>query len=143
MTLTLDQMLHKANYVAARVHAKQLRKDGTPYYAHPVAVAIMCDTKEEKIVALLHDTIEDTDLTFDDLREIGFTEEIIRAVDSVTKRPYETYGEFILRSKENEIGRVVKIADIKHNTQDQSALDPDEADFLTTRYTKALKVLNA
>lgn len=139
--LTTDQMLRLAATVAARVHAKQLRKDGTPYIAHPVRVAIRCETKEQKIVALLHDTVEDTDLTFDDLRALSFTEEIIAAVDSVTKRPYESYMEFVQRSKENEIGRVVKIADIDDNLEDQTALEADEAKFLTERYTKALKVL--
>jgi len=141
MRLTEGQMLLKAATVASRVHAKQQRKDGTPYIAHAIRVAIRCNTKPQKIVALLHDTVEDTDLTFDDLREIGFTEDIIEAVDSVTRRPYESYVEFIHRAKLNELGRVVKLADIDDNLEDQTALDPDEASFLKKRYLKAMEVL--
>jgi (p)ppGpp synthase/HD superfamily hydrolase len=142
MTLTLDQQFKKAATVAARVHAKQLRKDGTPYIAHVMRVTIGCEGQVEKVVALLHDTVEDTDLTLDDLREIGFSEEVISGVDSMTRRPYESYAEFILRVKLNPVATKVKLADIEDNLDDQTALDPDEAEFLSTRYTKALKVLN-
>lgn len=143
MKLTTDQMLLLAPTVAARAHKGQLRKDGTPYFAHPVKVAIRCKTAEQKIVAILHDVVEDTEVSFGQLRELGFSNKILSALDSVTKRPGETYADFVLRSKANAIGRVVKIADIEDNLSDQSALDPDEAKFLTTRYTKALEVLNA
>lgn len=130
-------MLLQAATVAARAHSRMVRKDGTPYIAHPIRVAIRCATVEEKIVALLHDVVEDTDMTLNDLRELGFSEEIIAAVDSVTKRPGEKYVDFILRAKLNKIGRKVKLADIADNLEDQSALDPDEAEFLKNRYEKA------
>lgn len=141
-TLTIDQQLLLSARVATRAHKGQVRKDGTDYIAHPVRVAIRCESKEEKIVALLHDTVEDTDMTFDQLRELGFSEEIVSAVESVTKRPGEVYADFVLRSKANTIGRKVKIADISDNIEDQSALDPEEAEFLKKRYTKAMEVLN-
>lgn len=137
-----DQLL-LATTVAARAHAGQKRKDGTPYIAHPVKVAIRLETKVQKTVALLHDVVEDTDVTFAQLRELGFDEEVIAAVDSVTKRPGEKYADFILRAKQNPIGREVKLADIEDNLHDQSALDPDEASFLRERYNKAKDVLNA
>lgn len=140
--LTVDQMLLLSARVAARAHAKAVRKDGTPYIANPIRVAIRCESKLQKIVALLHDVVEDTDVTFDDLRELGFTEEVITAVDSVTKRPGETYADFVLRSKANPVGRIVKLADIDDNLEDQSALDPEEAAFLSKRYIKAQEVLN-
>lgn len=143
MRLTEEQMFLKAATVASRVHAKQLRKDGTPYIAHAIRVAIRVNTKHEKIVALLHDTVEDTDLTLDDLREIGFTEEIIESVDAMTRRPYESYAEFINRCKLDPIARVVKLADIDDNMEDQTALDPDEAGFLAKRYTKARATLES
>lgn len=141
MKLSTDQMLLKAATVAARVHAKQLRKDGTPYIAHAIRVAIRCQSKDEKTVALLHDTVEDTDLTLDDLREIGFAEDIIEAVDALSRRPYESYVEFIERCKLNKLARAVKVADIEDNLEDQSALDQEEAAFLKKRYTNALKKL--
>lgn len=142
MKLTVDQMLLKAATVATRAHKGQVRKDGTDYIAHPIRVAIRCESKLEKIVALLHDVVEDTDVTFEELRELGFSQDVLDAVESVTKRVGEKYADFILRSKANTIGRKVKIADIADNLEDQSALDPDEAKFLTARYTKALKVLD-
>lgn len=141
-TLTIEQQLLLAARVATRAHKGQVRKDGTDYIAHPIRVAIRCSTKAEKTVALLHDTVEDTDLTFDELRELGFSEEIVAAVESVTKRPGEKYSDFILRANANKVGRKVKLADIEDNLEDQSALDPDEAKFLRERYIKAQEVLN-
>lgn len=143
MKLTLDQMIEKAAVVATRAHAGQLRKDGTPYIAHPVCVAIKVEGKLAGTVALLHDVVEDTELTLDDLREMGFWENVIQAVDALTKRKGEKYADFILRCKMDPIARAVKIADIEHNLSDQSALEPDDAEFLTKRYTKALAVLDA
>jgi len=142
MKLSIDQQLLLAATVATRAHAGQKRKDGTDYIAHPVRVAIRCESKREKIVALLHDVVEDTSVGFKELRELGFDNSTLDAVDSVTKRPGEKYADFVLRAKANKIGRLVKVADIADNMEDQSALDPDEAEFLTKRYTKALEVLN-
>jgi (p)ppGpp synthase/HD superfamily hydrolase len=142
MRLSIDEQLLLAATVATRAHAGQKRKDGTDYISHPIRVAIRCETKRQKIVALLHDVPEDTRVGFKELRELGFDNETLDAVDSVTKRPGEKYADFILRSKANEVGRPVKLADIADNMEDQSALDPDEAKFLTKRYTKALEVLN-
>lgn len=142
MTKTRDQQLLLAAQVAARAHQNQKRKDGTPYIAHPIRVAIRCETEEEKIVALLHDVPEDTTVGFKELRELGFDNEILDAIDSVTKRPGEKYSDRVLRAKANAIGRKVKLADLADNLEDQSALDPDEAEFLRVRYTKAQEVLN-
>jgi len=136
-------MLLRAATLATKAHDGHKRKDGSPYIAHPIRVAIRCEEKLEKVVALLHDVVEDTPVTLDDLRDDGFTNEVLDAIDSVTKRHGEKYADFILRSKANKIGRVVKLADIEDNLNDQSALDPEEAEFLKNRYEKAQKVLNA
>jgi (p)ppGpp synthase/HD superfamily hydrolase len=104
-------------------------------------VAIRLDSPFEKIVALLHDVVEDTDVTLDELRELGFEPMIVEAVDRVTKRPGERYADFIDRAAGHELSRAVKVADIEDNLEDQSALDPDEAAFLRERYTKALERL--
>jgi len=142
--LSIDEMLLKAAQVAARAHQGQKRKDGTPYIAHPVRVAIRCGAKIYKVVALLHDVIEDTDVTVEELRELGFTEEVILAVDAVTKRPGEQYADFIKRIKAaGELAIAVKLADIEDNLEDQSALDEDEAKFLKNRYTKAREILES
>jgi (p)ppGpp synthase/HD superfamily hydrolase len=141
MKLSTQEMLDRAATISARVHQGQLRKDGTPYIAHPIRVAMRVKTDEERIVALLHDAVEDTPLTIEDLRGDGFSERVLSGIDSVTKRPGEKYTDFIQRAKVNEIGRVVKVADIQDNLADQSALDPDEAAFLKKRYTNALDEL--
>ncbi len=141
--MTTEQMLLKAVGVATRAHKGQVRKDGTDYISHPVRVAVRCETKLQKVVALLHDVVEDTDVTYDDLIEIGFTREVVNAVESVTKRPGEKYADFILRASVNELGRAVKLADIEDNLADQSALEPDEAVFLRARYEKAQEVLRS
>jgi (p)ppGpp synthase/HD superfamily hydrolase len=154
--LTPPQQLLLAAQVCARAHKNQKRADGTPYAAHPVRVAFRIamsdytttnlplspnDKIRAQIVALLHDVVEDTPVGFNELRELGFEQTVVEAVDSVTKRPGEKYSDFTLRAKQNAIGRVVKLADIADNTEDQSALDPEEAEYLTVKYEKARKVL--
>lgn len=141
MTLPREQQLLLAATVAARAHAKQKRKDGTPYIAHPIRVAIRCEGMLEKTAALLHDVVEDTDITFEELRELGFDQMVIDTVENLTKRPGEKYADFIKRSASTGPSARVKMADIADNLEDQSALDPDEAEFLRDRYTKALTVL--
>jgi len=143
MKLTPEEMIDKAATFAARVHAHQTRKDGTPYYAHCVRVAIRVPDKLTGAIALLHDTVEDTDTTLDDLRDLGFTNEVVDAVDALSRRPGEKYMDFIYRCKQNHLARTVKLADIADNLADQSALDPDEADFLRNRYTKAIEILES
>lgn len=141
MKLSPEQMIDKATTFAARVHAHQTRKDGTPYFAHCVRVAIRVPDKLTGTIAILHDTVEDTDTTLDDLRELGFTNEVVDAVDALSRRPGETYRDFIYRCKANPLARTVKLADIADNLADQSALDPEEAEFLRERYTKAIEIL--
>lgn len=156
MTLTLDQQLLLAPQVAARAHQGQRRKDGTPYIAHPVRVALRVteqysgrgwDWYRAQITAFLHDVVEDTDITIEELRELGFDEVVLAALERVTKRPGEKYSDFILRIRGDGMSDVsllaiaVKLADIDDNLEDQSALDPEEAVFLSKRYNKAKVVL--
>lgn len=156
MSMDLVNQLLLATQVAARAHQHQVRKDGTPYIAHPTRVAIRAASSvsgicqpgegldlEIQIVAMLHDVVEDTDMTLDHLRELGFSPSVVEAVDKLTRRPGETYKDFILRIKPNVVAKYVKLADIDDNIEDQSALDPEEAEFLRERYTKAREVLNA
>lgn len=157
MTLSLDQQLLLAPQVAARAHQHQKRKDGTPYIAHPVRVAIRVSQRytgfgthwyNAQIAAFLHDVVEDTDITIEELRELGFNELVLSVIERVTRRPGETYSEFILRIKGDGLSPVsllaisVKLADIDDNMEDQTALDPEEAAFFNKRYSKAQVVLN-
>ncbi|MDF2572046.1 MAG: hypothetical protein K0R55_3650 [Sporomusa sp.] len=79
-------MFNKALLLATKAHAGQVDKAGKPYLLHPIAVADMLKAEEEKIVALLHDVVEDTSLTLIDLRNEGFPDRIVEAVDAITKR---------------------------------------------------------
>ena len=105
----------KALQIAMRAHAGQKDKAGHDYIMHPIRVSERCGDLRAKIVALLHDTIEDTDVTADYLREQGFNEEIVEAVLSVTRREGESYDEHVRRAAANELGRMVKRADLEDN----------------------------
>ena len=82
---------------------------------HPVRVAMRCKNQKARIAALLHDTIEDTSVTVEELRGQGFPEDILAAVQAVTKREGESYELFIRRAAGNAIGREVKMADLEDN----------------------------
>ena len=105
----------KALQIAVRAHKGQKDKAGHDYILHPIRVSERCDDPRAKIVALLHDTIEDTNVTADYLREEGFTEEIVEAVLAVTRREGEEYNDYVRRAAQNELGRMVKRADLEDN----------------------------
>ncbi len=111
----MKELLEKALAIATEAHKGQRDKGGADYIGHPKRVAVRCESDEERIVALLHDTIEDTYVTADYLRENGFPEEIVEAVLSVTRNEEETYEEFVKRAKQNPIGRNVKKHDLEDN----------------------------
>ncbi len=96
-------MLNKAIEMANRAHKEQVDKAGAPYILHPLRVMLTQDNEIERICAVLHDVIEDSDMTFDDLRREGFSEEIIEVLDCITKRAGESYDDFIDRILTNEI----------------------------------------
>lgn len=101
--------------LAVKAHTGQTDKYGQPYILHVLGVAGRCRSVEEKIVAFLHDVVEDTDHTFDDLRKLGFSERIIEAVDCLTRRKGESYDAFVLRIAPNPLARGVKLADLEDN----------------------------
>lgn len=109
------EVVERALRVAEECHRGQTDKAGKPYIEHPRRVAARCETAAEKAVALLHDTMEDCGMTADRLRELGFDEVIIEAVQSVTKKPHEDYFDFVRRAGTNRIGRVVKMHDLEDN----------------------------
>lgn len=113
--LKLLPLLDRAKELASIAHWGQVDKAGENYINHPIRVAHKCNTDEEKIVALLHDVIEDSDITQNDLFKLGFSTEIVEAVLSVTKKYGEDYQSFITRCKQNPIGRIVKLHDLEDN----------------------------
>ena len=111
-------MLNKAIIIAAKAHSGQVDKGGNPYILHPLRVLLnFCESESEatKICAILHDVVEDSDITLADLRAEGFSEEIITALDCLTKRKDESYNDFISRILTNEIACKVKNGDLADN----------------------------
>jgi (p)ppGpp synthase/HD superfamily hydrolase len=112
----------KALCMAEKAHQGQTRWEGDPYIVHPRRVAEAVDGWDAKIVAVLHDVVEDSSYNLDDVR-MQFGDIIMAGVDSVTHRDGESYCAFVLRSRANELGRVVKIADIVDNLRDIDKFD--------------------
>lgn len=110
-----EQLLEKALAIAVDAHRGQRDRCGVPYILHPIRVMCRLDTVTEKTVAILHDVVEDTDWTFEDLKEEGFPPGVLEALDSVTKREGEAYEDFVKRSAGNPVGRKVKLADLEDN----------------------------
>lgn len=109
------ESLRIAEIIARNAHSGQYDKGGHPYIKHPETIASMVQTYNEKIVAWLHDVIEDTEWTLDDLIRVGFSLDIVDAVDAITKRKDENRLDYLNRVVTNPIARNVKIADLKHN----------------------------
>lgn len=110
--------------IAVKAHAGQKDKSGQPYILHPLRVMFRLQKSVDQIVGVLHDVVEDTHgkpepVTFDTLRRAGFSEEVVAAVEGVTKRRdaagEEEYGPFIERAAQNPVSRRVKIADLEDN----------------------------
>ena len=116
MTIFENPEVAAAFHVAYHAHQGQKRWDGTPYIEHPISVCKSVEGTDAKIVALLHDVVEDTDLTLDDLSQFG--EEIVGAIEAITKRDGEKYVEYLNRVAENRLATKVKLADIEHNLSD-------------------------
>lgn len=106
----------KAHEVAKKAQSGQIDKAGIDYIKHPETVASFVATDEEKAVAYLHDVIEDTSLTLLDLKKEGFSKNIIEAVDILTKKKGQDYQSYLNLVKKNELARVVKLADLRHNS---------------------------
>lgn len=111
----MNKLLEKAINIASNAHFGQTDKAGKPYIFHPIRVMDRCVNIEEKIVAILHDTIEDTEITPERLLLDGFPPYIIDAVQSLTRGECESYEEFIQRVSLNSLATQVKIADLRDN----------------------------
>ena len=105
----------KALDVASWAYRDQKDKAGKPYFGHLARVSMACDSDVAKIVALLHDVLEDTELTSDYLEEQGISEFIVKSVECLTRKSEESYDDFIKRLAPNPIAREVKIADLEDN----------------------------
>jgi (p)ppGpp synthase/HD superfamily hydrolase len=107
--------LEKAILIAAQAHLGQRDKGGAPYILHPLRMMMRMESDDAMMAAVLHDVVEDSDWTLEQLRGEGFSEEVLQAVDCLTRRDDESYDEFVARAQTNSIARRVKIADLEDN----------------------------
>jgi hypothetical protein len=134
--------LERAIAIAAQAHEGQIDKAGVPYILHPLRVMLRLSSMEERIVAVLHDVVEDSDVTIEDLQAEGFSAVILEALDSVTKKPGEAYDDFVLRAAANPIGRRVKLADLEDNCDLSRITHPTPRDYeRIKKYQRAIATI--
>lgn len=132
----------KALKLCFEVHKNQVDKTGLPYVFHPFHLAEQMDDELSTVCALLHDVVEDSDVTFDELSEMGFPSEVIDVLRLLTHEDGVPYMDYVREIKKNPVATKVKIADLKHNS-DLTRLDEvDEwAIKRNQKYKEALKIL--
>jgi GTP diphosphokinase / guanosine-3',5'-bis(diphosphate) 3'-diphosphatase len=136
--------LEKAIEIAAVAHTGQTDKAGQPYILHPLRVMLRVHTEEEMITAVLHDVVEDTTVTLQDLRREGFSDRVVAAVEALTKRKGENRLEAAKRAAADAIARVVKLADNAENMDLSRIPNPTEKDLRRLdQYAEVRKLLEA
>ncbi len=136
--------LERAIELAARAHAGQRDKGGQPYILHPLRVMMAVTTDAERIAAVLHDIVEDTSITFDDLVAEGFADDIVDAIRALTKFEGETREQAAKRLVRDPTARAVKLADIADNMDLTRIPMPSERDHARLReYAVARDILLA
>lgn len=134
----------KALKLCFQAHKEQVDKCGMPYVFHPFHLAEQMDTEETTVIALLHDVVEDTDYTLDDLAKLGFTASIIEALALMTHDPKMPYMEYVEKISSNPMAAKVKLADLRHNS-DLSRLDSVDAKAMARveKYAAAIAFLES
>ncbi|MDD1015745.1 GTP pyrophosphokinase [Pseudomonas rubra] len=136
--------LERAIAVAARAHEGQHDKGGAAYILHPLRVMLRVSTPEQRIVAVLHDVLEDSPLTLSDLAREGFALKILAAVQALSRRDDESYQDFVVRLGHDPLARVVKLADLADNSDLSRIAIPGPADLARlARYQQASAYLQA
>lgn len=134
--------LETAIVIAAQAHKGQKRRNGLPYLLHPLRVMLRMTTEEEMIVAVLHDIVEDTKMTLSDLRDKGFSESVLNAVELLTTSDGGDYDDYLNALVANPLARKVKIADLLDNMNVAELPDLQEKDLARLKkYHKALRRL--
>ena len=110
------ELSKKAMLIAYHAHRDHVDKGGMPYIFHPLHLAEQMDTEYSVITALLHDVIEDSDISLEDLKAEGFPEPILEALSLLTHEKQVPYLEYVQRLKGNELARKIKLADLTHNS---------------------------
>src|SRR5262245_32111695 len=108
-------LLERAIEIAVTAHKGQKDKNGEPYILHPLRMMARARTIEEKMVAVLHDVVEDTEWTIPQLHQEGFPDSVVNAVEHLTKREGEQYDAFVERAIQHPLARAIKILDLEDN----------------------------
>ena len=131
----------KAMRLCYHVHHGQTDKAGVPYVFHPIHLAEQMEDELTTVIALLHDVVEDTEYTLDDLRDMGFEPAVLEALRLLTHDPAVPYLDYVAAIRENPAARAVKLADLAHNS-DVTRLPPQLRDpEREERYRQARKLL--
>lgn len=138
-----SENIKKAMNVAYQAHHGQFDKNGYPYIAHPLHVAESMIDETSTIVALLHDVVEDTDVTLDDLYDLGFDNNVTDAIKLLTHDVSVPYMDYVLKIKDNPVARSVKIADLQHNLDSTRLKDPNKPSNKMNTYQQALRFLKS
>lgn len=139
----LLELLDLADRIASKAHAGQVDRGGQPYINHPRHVSACCVNLDAKVAGMLHDVVEDTPITLDDLRGYGFTPDILAAIALLTHKDGVPYLDYVAAAGKNRIAREVKICDLHHNL-DASRLghEPTPKDLeRMEKYRRALQIL--
>lgn len=133
----------KAMKLCFKAHKEQVDKSGIPYVFHPIHLAEQMEDEDTTVVALLHDVIEDTEYTIKDLEDMGFNQNVTAAISLMTHAEGVPYMDYVAQIKENPIAKIVKLADLKHNS-DISRLDTVDAKVMARveKYAKAIQLLS-
>lgn len=136
-------LIKRAMQIAYRAHHDQTDKSGVPYIFHPIHLAEQMHTEAETITAILHDVVEDTDITLSDLAREGFPEEVINALRLLTHNDAIPYLDYVREIKNNPIARNVKLADLKHNSDiGRLGIIDEKAKARLEKYKQAIAILN-
>lgn len=132
----------RAIKLAWEAHSGQTDKTGLPYILHPFSVAFGMADENTACAALLHDVVEDTSVTLDDIRAAGFPEEVVRAVSLLTHAEGVPYEDYVRAIKPDPVARAVKLADLRHNMDPgRLPLVTDEDRRRLEKYRNAEKIL--
>lgn len=131
--------LERALAIATLAHAGQQDKAGEPYILHPLRMMLKLESEEERQTALLHDVLEDTAVTLEDLQEAGFSDAVLEAVQLLTRQPEETRMEAAQRAAQNPLALRVKLADNADNLNPKRILEPDEDDLVRMREYRRIR----
>ena len=140
----MSQYLNKAITIACKAHQGQFSINGEPYILHPLRLLVKAKSNEERIIAVLHDVIEKSNISLADLKNKGFDQNIISSIDSLSRRKSESYFDYIGRIMQNRISVKIKLLDLADNIKIHSENNDNGIyDVKINQYKNALKQIRS